>query len=401
MYNLVLNELEKTLKKYDINQYNLYTKISFLYEFLNKKTDKNFKLEILDIFYNLKNMNNSSLDIETFLRTHYKDKSINILFIYLWYKILNKNYNEQTIFQKIETDYKNSSEYRTFKLNLPKINEVIELQDIAFDEIVNNSNQILSNKIEFTSNEFFDFVELEYNSICQKIEVYNSTNEIIVRICIEGSLFYSHNNSSEHVLLKKGDVFIVNQSILNDATFLTEQCKLLIFKIKSPFILKILNTKFKKNSISLITLYRIELLLNDYESTEKDIFLLKILSNILNHQHVESTVDSFYCCDSQFNEIIKYIDNNIDKGLTVKTLEKKYKVYNKILNDKFKKYLNILPSEYLLEQKLLRAALILKTTNYKINYISDTLSFTSANNFTVSFKNKFGLTPLKYRNKYL
>ncbi|MGL5191809.1 MAG: hypothetical protein ACRC7S_19380, partial [Cetobacterium sp.] len=109
MYNLVLNELEKTLKKYDINQYNLYTKISFLYEFLNKKIDKNFKLEILDIFYNLKNMNNSSLDIETFLRTHYKDKSINILFIYLWYKILNKNYNEQTIFQKIETDYKNSS----------------------------------------------------------------------------------------------------------------------------------------------------------------------------------------------------------------------------------------------------------------------------------------------------
>ncbi len=37
MYSLVLNELEKSLRNYNSDYYNLYTKICFLYEFLSKQ----------------------------------------------------------------------------------------------------------------------------------------------------------------------------------------------------------------------------------------------------------------------------------------------------------------------------------------------------------------------------
>lgn len=397
MYNLVLIELEKNLKDYSIEHYNLYSKIGFLYDFLNKKTEKNYKLEILEIFYNLKDINNFNIDIELYLRDRYKDKLINILFIYIWYK--NLGCGEQIIFQKIENDYKNSSEYRNFKLNLPKINEVIKLRDVTLDDVITKFDRT-NNKIDVVTSEYFDFVELEYNSMCQEVEPYNSRNEIVIRVCVEGALFYSYNNSSEHILLKKGDAFLVNQFILNKTTFLTEHCKLLIFRIKSPFISEILNKKFERNSVALITLYRISYFLDHYKDVDKDVILLKILSNIVNHNNTsEVSTEPFCCKDSEFAEIINYINYNINKGITVREIEKKYKLYNKILVNKFKKYLNISPSEYLVEQKLLKAALILKTTEYKVNYISDMLSFTSANSFTISFKNKFGVTPLKYRNK--
>lgn len=399
MYNLVLNELEKSLKNYNSDYYNLYTKICFLYDFLNKKIEKNFKLEVLEIFYNLREIEDLGLDIDSYIRDHYKDKLINILFIYAWYKNLQDIYSEQTILQKLEHDYKNSSEYRNFKLNLPKINEIINLESCNFDKFAETFDKTSNNKVDFLVNDFFDFVELEYNAMGQEVEVYNSTKDIIIRICIEGALFYSYDSSNEHILLRRGDTLLVNQFIFNKATFLTEKCKILVFRVKSPFILETLNKKFKKNSTAITTLYRINDFLKDYNSNEKDVILLKILLNIIDyHTKTTSALDSFYALDSEFNEIIKYIDFNIDKGLTVNSLEKKYKLYNKILNDKFKKYLNALPSEYLIEQKLLRAALILKTTDYKISYISDMLSFTSANTFTISFKNKFGVTPLKYRN---
>lgn len=397
MYNLVLIELEKNLKDYSIEHYDLYSKIGFLYDFLNKKTEKNYKLEILEIFYNLKDINNFNIDIELYLRDRYKDKLINILFIYIWYK--NLGCSEQIIFQKIENDYKNSSEYRNFKLNLPKINEVIKLQDVTLDDVITKFDRT-NNKIDVVTSEYFDFVELEYNSMCQEVDPYNSRNEIVIRVCVEGALFYSYNNSSEHILLKKGDAFLVNQFILNKATFLTERCKLLIFRVKSPFISEILNKKFERNSVALITLYSISYFLDHYKDIDKDIILLKILSNIVNHNNTsEVSTEPFGCKDSEFAEIVSYINYNINKGITVREIEKKYKLYNKILVNKFKKYLNISPSEYLVEQKLLKAALILKTTEYKVNYISDMLSFTSANSFTISFKNKFGVTPLKYRNK--
>ena len=397
MYNLVLIELEKNLKDYSIEHYNLYSKIGFLYDFLNKKTEKNYKLEILEIFYNLKDINNFNIDIELYLRDRYKDKLINILFIYIWYK--NIGCNEQIIFQKIENDYKNSSEYRNFKLNLPKINEIIKLQDVTLDDVITKFDRT-NNKIDVVTSEYFDFVELEYNSMCQEVDPYNSRNEIVIRVCVEGALFYSYNNSSEHILLKKGDAFLVNQFILNKTTFLTERCKLLIFRVKSPFISEILNKKFERNSVALITLYRISYFLDHYKDVDKDVILLKILSNIVNHNNTsEVSTEPFCCKDLEFAEIISYINYNINKGITVREIEKKYKLYNKILVNKFKKYLNISPSEYLAEQKLLKAALILKTTEYKVNYISDMLSFTSANSFTISFKNKFGVTPLKYRNK--
>lgn len=393
MYSLVLNELEKSLRNYNSDYYNLYTKICFLYEFLSKKNEKNFKLEILEIFYNLKEIEDLGLDIDLYLKDRYKDKLINILFIYIWYKNFQNTYNEQTIIQKIEYDYKNCSEYRNFKLNLPKINEIIKLGSFNFDKFAETFDKTLNNKIDFLINDFFDFVELEYNAMGQEVEVYNSTQHITIRICVEGALFYSYDNSNEHILLRRGDTLLVNQFIFNKATFLTEKCKILVFRVKSPFILETLNKKFKKNSTAITTLYRINDFLKDYNSSEKDVILLKILLNIIDY-HTKTTL----ALDSEFSEIVKYIDFNVDKGLTVNNLEKKYKLYNKILSDKFKKYLNTLPSEYLIEQKLLRAALILKTTDYKISYISDMLSFTSANTFTISFKNKFGMTPLKYRN---
>ncbi len=64
---------------------------------------------------------------------------------------------------------------------------------------------------------------------------------------------------------------------------------------------------------------------------------------------------------------------------------------------KFKEYFNSTLSQYILQLRLNRAAFLLTTSPLSIYEITHSIGFESVNYFIKTFKNKFGLTPAKYR----
>lgn len=63
----------------------------------------------------------------------------------------------------------------------------------------------------------------------------------------------------------------------------------------------------------------------------------------------------------------------------------------------FKKAYGVTPYEYLLNQKLERAKLLLKSTNMRVKDISEALSFSDEHYFSGLFRKKTGMPPGEYR----
>ena len=59
---------------------------------------------------------------------------------------------------------------------------------------------------------------------------------------------------------------------------------------------------------------------------------------------------------------------------------------------------NQTPTDFLRNQRLERAAHLLRTTSHSVNEIADLVGFSYASYFTKCFKEKYGVMPKEYRN---
>lgn len=75
--------------------------------------------------------------------------------------------------------------------------------------------------------------------------------------------------------------------------------------------------------------------------------------------------------------------------------------YNRIyLCRVFKKYMNVTMTEYLNQTRLNYAETYLRNTNMTITNICSELGFSSSSYFEKMFKNKYNMTPSKYKSAY-
>ena len=65
----------------------------------------------------------------------------------------------------------------------------------------------------------------------------------------------------------------------------------------------------------------------------------------------------------------------------------------------FKEKLNISPQEYLLNYRMEQGSRLLRTTSLSVQAISEKVGYENPLTFSKTFKNKFGLSPRKYREK--
>ncbi len=67
----------------------------------------------------------------------------------------------------------------------------------------------------------------------------------------------------------------------------------------------------------------------------------------------------------------------------------------------FKQAFNITPHQFLIQLRLQRAQLLLKTTCYPVNEVVNMIGFECPSSFTRLFKSRYKITPLKYRQYLL
>lgn len=117
--------------------------------------------------------------------------------------------------------------------------------------------------------------------------------------------------------------------------------------------------------------------------------------------YVEGNLRSTLPYHNEIEDCIVYINENLDQSLKIEDLAKKYYLSPQVLRRAFLKIIGVPPKTFIVQQKLKKAALLLKTTEYSIQTISEMLGYYSPFQFSRDFKKYFDVSPSKYRNPTL
>jgi len=102
--------------------------------------------------------------------------------------------------------------------------------------------------------------------------------------------------------------------------------------------------------------------------------------------------------DDGFNieEIINYIQLNIDKNITNFSLSEFFHFHPNYISQEFKRNIGKPLHQFVLETKILNAVSLMESGNNNIVEIANSCGFTDSNYFTRYFKKIIGITPGKY-----
>lgn len=111
--------------------------------------------------------------------------------------------------------------------------------------------------------------------------------------------------------------------------------------------------------------------------------------NELNYEEME-----------QFHTILNYVYEHYAEPLTVQQLAAHIMTNKNRLMALFRKYTNMSPIKYLNEYRLYIARDMIVHTDKPISEISADVGYRQISYFIQQFRDNYGLSPLKYRNKY-
>lgn len=127
--------------------------------------------------------------------------------------------------------------------------------------------------------------------------------------------------------------------------------------------------------------------------------LIKSISNlaeiVLKHLLTENILKFDY--DETLKKALLYIDDNIEKNLSIKAISQGINVSKSALYSKFHTLLNCTIGDYVNKKRIEKSAQLLTETNLSIEEVSQKTGFSSASYYTKIFKQQMGITPLKYK----
>ena len=101
----------------------------------------------------------------------------------------------------------------------------------------------------------------------------------------------------------------------------------------------------------------------------------------------------------QFVDIISYIDENIDKQITVAELADRAALNKVYFSNIFTKHIGISPSQFVINRKLEKAMDLIRHSDGNMKEIAFKTGFESAMYFSRIFKKKIGMTPSEFKEK--
>lgn len=314
----------------------------------------------------------------------------------------------------------------TLSDNLSNIN--IQSSDNCILTII-NFNAETSNKIDLR--QLLSAIEYELRLTCNiavseikdkltdVCELYTQTNKYLKYSYIYG---YGNIFTSDYIKTLESNNMMPNLNILSKLDGLLKSCKTIELKDELKIIVdKIKNDGYSYTSAKAILLQITTLMgsVNLDQGTETDELNLNKL--LLNFEAITS-IEEYLCwmfgvidiysteisnrnssIDHEFiAKISQYILDNIDSSICLNSVAEAFYISPSHLSKIFKKSTGINFSDFIISKKFERAAqLLLEEKNMEINELAEKVGYQNISYFTKLFKERYGITPLQYRKKYL
>lgn len=124
--------------------------------------------------------------------------------------------------------------------------------------------------------------------------------------------------------------------------------------------------------------------------------ILDTKNKIQNDDNLTSNTNHDYLID----HVKKYIVENI-RTVTLEDAAIKVNLSSGYLSRLFKEKMGITFSEYVTNEKMKYAAILLKSTNYKTYEVADMVGYDNPRNFTRAFKQYYNMTPSEFRKQVI
>lgn len=95
----------------------------------------------------------------------------------------------------------------------------------------------------------------------------------------------------------------------------------------------------------------------------------------------------------------RFIDENLENDLTVKTISKYLNVSKNVLYNKFHEHFGCTVNDYVTKKRIEKSLEFLLKTDFSMEEIAQRTGFASASYYSKSFKKQMGMSPLKYKKK--
>lgn len=185
------------------------------------------------------------------------------------------------------------------------------------------------------------------------------------------------------------DVYLDEKTMMECAEFLEKGLYDKLIDSPTPPV-------FKLSPSSIIFLVECMSALTGERMSEKKNILHRSLVSMLISQYLASK-SSNNVFPKWINGFLRRLDDEKFVSMSVEEMVKSTNYSHGYVNREFKKYLGCSIIQFIIRKKLDKATVLLTTTDYSVEEISDILNFSNVSNFINVFKKRYGLTPAKYR----
>lgn len=102
--------------------------------------------------------------------------------------------------------------------------------------------------------------------------------------------------------------------------------------------------------------------------------------------------------EENMQKAVNYINNNLEKELSIKLISKNVNISKSALYKKFHSFFGCTISEYINRKRIDKSVYLLNNSNLSVEEISQKVGFKSASYYSKTFKKIKGISPLKYKN---
>lgn len=236
--------------------------------------------------------------------------------------------------------------------------------------------------------------------------------------------------NGEKIILRKGDIIILDRKVIHSIESTCEKDIMINFQMQRNFFTLSFLQQLWGNSIVGDTIASI---ISDKEDnnflifhTENDIIIRQSIKNILcehfdpqigSHQMINAYmmilfgqllrstqyyVDLITPIQSKsisIANILSYIEKNYAEG-NLENVAKQFSFSTTHISRILKKSTGKSFKYLIHEQRLKEAVYLLKSSNIPVYLIAEKVGYTNLNYFYLKFKDKYGMLPMEYRNKY-